>query len=243
MIAPSLAAQIGLIPLKRGPVRFAVGPPDGLTSNAWRIWTTKHGDVYIVCRDNFKEVKVSLHSSGRWRMGFTTEAVAKNPNLLQIDQNRAWDVWDQPPASLPKTIIAFRLPFPTAELTVRPEQRIPSEWKNVIFLEASPPGKLTVVTLFVTIGDVVLTHGSEPSFCLASLPIDNLRRVQLVVHSDPEGNLPDLIERSAAKARIQAESAGVEIPSASYVYFFGIRDDGSRYIVGARMNRSKADRY
>lgn len=243
MIPKALAAQEGLIPLKRGPVRFAVGPPNGLTSNAWRIWTTKHSDIYIACRDNFKEAKVSLHASGRWRMGFTTEAVAKNSNLLPIDQNRAWDVWDQPPASLPNTIIAFRLLFPTTELVVRPEQRIPNEWKNVIFIEAAPPGKLTVLTLFVTVGDFVLTHESEPSFCLASLAICNDRRAQLIAHGDPEGDLPDLIERSVAKARMQAESAGVEIPSGSYGYFLGRRDDGSRFLVGAPMNRSTVDRY
>jgi len=239
MIQNALATQLGLLPVKRGPVRFAVGPPDGLTSNAWRIWTTKTGDVYIACRDNFKEAKVSLHASGRWRMGFTAEAVAKN-KLLPSDQNRAWEVWDQPPTSLPNTVIAFRLLFPTSELVVRPEQRAPNEWTNVVHIQAAPPGKLTVVTLFVTIGDVILSHESEPSFRLASLDIGNGRRAQLVAHGDPEGDLGQLIERSVAEARRQAESAGVEIPNDAYGYFFGHRDDRSRFLVGARMNRSVA---
>ena len=142
LISPTLAAQAGIIPLKPNPdkaVRFAVGSPNGLTSNSWRIWASKHGDVYIACRDNFKEAKVSLHASGRWRMGFTTEAISKNSHLLPSDQHRAWEVWDQPPISLPNTVIAFQLVFPTSELAVRPEQRIPKEWKNVIFIEAAPP--------------------------------------------------------------------------------------------------------
>lgn len=127
MIPNTLAAQLGFIPMRRGPVRFAVGPPNGFTSNAWRIRTTKHGDVYIACRDNFREAKVSLHASGRWRMGFTTEAVVKTRNLFPTDQNRAWEVWDEPPVSLPNTVIAFRLLFPPSELAVRPEQRVPNE--------------------------------------------------------------------------------------------------------------------
>jgi hypothetical protein len=45
-------------PLREGPVKFAVGPPDGLTSNTWRFWTTVNGDIYLACRDNFKEAKV-----------------------------------------------------------------------------------------------------------------------------------------------------------------------------------------
>lgn len=240
MIPNTLAAQLGFIPMRRGPVRFAVGPPNGFTSNAWRIWTTKHGDVYIACRDNFREAKVSLHASGRWRMGFTTEAVVKNRNLLLTDQNRAWEVWDEPPVSLPNTVIAFRLLFPPSELAVRPEQRVPNEWANVVYIEAAPPGKLTVLTLFVTVGDVVLRHKSEPSFCLASLDIGNNRRAQLIAHCDPAGDLPDLIERGVAEARRQTECAGVGIPTEAYAYFFGHRNDGARFLVGARMNRSSA---
>lgn len=235
MISNTLLTQARVLPLKAGPVRFAVGPPNGLTSNAWRLWATKAGDVYIACRDNFKEAKVSLHASGRWRMGFTTEAIAKNTKLLPGDQNRAWEVWHQPPRLPSKTVIAFRLIFPTSELAVRPEQRVPKEWARVIHIEAGPPGKLTILTLFITTGDVLLKHESEPSFCLASLDIGSGRRAQLVAHGDPEGEWPTLIERGVTTARKQAEGAGIEIPDEAYGYFFGHRDDGSRFLVGARL--------
>ena len=221
--------------MKKGPVRFAVGPPNGLTSNAWRIWTTKYGDIYIACRDNFKEAKVSLHASGRWRMGFTTEALVKNSSLLPSEKDRAWEVWDKPPAFLPNTVTAFKLLFPTSELAVRPEQRIPQEWANVIYIEAAPPGKLTVVTLFVTAGDLTLAHEPEPSFCLASLDIGDNRRAQLVAHGDPEGDLPNVIKGCVIQARKQAKSNGIQIPNEAYGYFFGRLDDGCRYLVGARI--------
>lgn len=63
-----------------------------------------------------------------------------------------------------------------------PEQRLPKEWRKVIYIEAAPSGtgKMAVVTLFVTTGDVSLRHESEPSLCLASLDIGNGRRAQLV---------------------------------------------------------------
>lgn len=237
MVSNALATQAGVLPLKVGPVRFAVGPPNGLTSNAWRIWTEKTGDIYVACRDNFKEVKVSLHASGRWRIGFTTEAVAKNTSLLACDENRAWEVWDQPPKSLPETVVAFQLLFPTSELAVRPEQRVSSKWAKVIHIEAAPPGKLTILTLFITVGDIIPRHESEPSFCLASLDIGNGRRAQLIVHGDPEGEWPDIIERSVAEARSQADSNGIAIPDEAYGYFFGHRENGSRFIVGARLKR------
>jgi len=239
MISPTLAIQAGLLPIRSGPVRFAVGPPNGLTSNAWRIWANKHGDVYLACRDNFTEAKVSLHASGRWRMGFTTEAITKNSDLLSDNQNRAWEVWDSPPASLPNTVIAFRLFFPRSELAVRPEQRKPKDWEKVVFIEAPPTGKLTVLTLFVTMGDATLSHESEPSFCLASLEIGNDRHIQIIAHGEPEGYIPDLIERSVANARKQFEAKGGEIPQDAYGYFFGQQSDGSRFLVGARINRLK----
>lgn len=237
MISNTALTRAGVLPFHTGPLRFAIGSPNGLTSNAWRVWTTKAGDVYVACRDNFKEAKVSLHTSGRWRMGFTTEAIAKNPKLLSCDQDRAWEVWDRPPETLPNTVVALRLIFPTSELAVREEQRKPSEWEKVVHVEAAPPGKVTIITLFITHGDMALKHESEPSFRLASLKIGNGYYVQVVAHSDPEGDLPNLIGRSVSEARQLAESAGIEVPEGGYGYFFGNRDDGSRFLLGARLTR------
>jgi len=239
MIPNTLATQAGLLPIRSGPVRFAVGSPDGLTSNSWRIWATKHGDVYIACRDNFTEAKVSLHTSGRWRMGYTTEALANNLVVLSDKQNRAWEVWDEPPASLPNTVVAFRLIFPNSELAVRPEQRKPQKWAKVVFIEAPPPGKLTVLTLFVTVVNTILRHESEPSFCLASLDIGNNRCTQIIAHGEPEGNMPDVIEHCVAAARNQTDTKRIEIPNDAYGYFWGNWSDGSRFLFGARINRPR----
>jgi hypothetical protein len=228
------------LPITSGPVRFAVGPPNGITSNSWRCWGEKKGDVYIACRDNFKECKVSLHASGRWRMGFTEEALKKHPNLLNENQNRAWEVWDKPPPQLPDVVIAYRLYFPTSELGVLPGQRHPDQWKRTVFIEAAPPGKMTAVTLFITIGHHELKHDSEPSIWLASLDIGEGRRAQLVAHGEPEGVIPELIEKTLCEVRNRAKQAGKEIPPAGYLYAHGHLPDGSRFVVGAKMNRAQS---
>jgi hypothetical protein len=107
LINPRVLAKAGLLPIRNKPVRFAVGAPHETTSNSWKIWATKSG-VYIACRDNFKNTKVSLHTSsdprvpGRWRVGFTTEAF---PHVRSPYDNRAWEVWNEPPASLPYTVV------------------------------------------------------------------------------------------------------------------------------------------
>jgi len=242
MASPKLTAEAGLLPIRDKPVRFAVGAPSGITSNSWKIWATKSG-VYIACRDNFKETKVSLHTStnpdvpGRWRMGFTAEALPKIAHLRSHNENRAWEVWDEPAASWPGAVVAFKLIFPTSELAVNPEQRRPKEWKDVVYIESAPPGKLTVLTLFVTSGEPELAHESEPSFRLASFDIGNGRHAQLVAHGDPENGFHDFMRRNVAQATAQAQSKGVVVPDQAYGYFFGHRPDGCRFIFCARVRR------
>jgi hypothetical protein len=222
-------------PIRRGPIRFAVGSPSGLTSNAWRVWTGKSGDVYIACRDNFKEAKVSLHASGRWRMGFTTEAITRNGKLLEGEQNRAWEVWDKPPASLSSAVVAFHLVFPTSELAVQPEQRLTELWKSVVYIEAAPPGQMVLVTLFVTAGDPVIeTNG--PTIRLACLAILEGRYAQLVACGAPEANMPSIIKQCVSAARVKARREGMELPEEAFGYFFGRNPDGARFLVGARVS-------
>jgi len=236
MIEPSALPSNPQLPLTEGPVRFAIGSPGGLTSNSWRFWTTSSGDSYLACRDNAQELKVSLHASGRWRMAFTSEARAKNPALVPAGTNRAWEVWQEPLPVLPDTVVAFRLIFPTSELAVRPEQRTTKQWRDTLFIESAPPdsGKLTVVTVFVTVGDPELRHESEPSLRFASLELNNGRRAQLVAHADPELDMPNLIASNRAGALKRATSKGIDVPHEGYLYFFGKQRDGARFIVGAR---------
>jgi hypothetical protein len=173
-------------------------------------------------------------------MGFTLEAIKKNPKLVAMNQNRAWRVWDEPPAQLPNVVMAFRLIFPTSELAVNPDQRPPKKWKNIIFVEAAPigSGKMVVANLFVTNGDITLRHESEPSIWLASLEMTDGRRAQLVVHGEAEGDFPHLLDNGLKESCAQAEQAGIKLPSGGYGYFFGESSEGWRFLIGGRLNRA-----
>lgn len=237
-IFPKQAKEIGLLPILNKPVRFAVGAPNGLTSNSWRIWSTKNGDVYIKCRDNFTEAKVSLHTSARWRMGFTTEALRKKPDLVRQNQNRAWEVWDKPPELIPDCVAAFQIVFARQELAVRPEQRKTKKWKNVIFIEEPPNDKLVIMTLFITRKDIELNHESEPSFCLASFELNNGSYAKIIIHSDKIGDFKEKLEKKVAAIIKEAKSKNIIIPEEAFVYFYGKKDGGIRYISGARAKRN-----
>jgi hypothetical protein len=244
--SPPLGAAKNVNAKKSEPVSFAVLNATGLSSNSWRVWVSNE-TIYIKCRDNFQEVKVSLHPSklrekGRWRVGFTREAIGKIGRLLPGDRDRAWDVWDEPSAHLPHAVVAFKLLFPTSELTITPEKRNTKVWdSNKVFIEAAPPGKLTVVTLFVTEGPQTLTHATEPSMNFARLPIYDNRYAQLVAHGELVGNLMQVIEKAVAQARLRMREGEIEIPETAYGYFLGQLDDGCRYIVGARVSRQPVD--
>jgi hypothetical protein len=224
------------LPLREGPIRFAVGSPDGVSSNSWRLWVGRQGDVYLACRDNFQNMKVSLHVSGRWRMAFTEEAVRKDPTLVSVGADRAWEVWDEPPERPFGAIAAFRLVFPTEEFAVNPDQRTTKAWRDTVFIEAAPArsGKLTTLTLFVTEGDPDLRHESEPSFRLASLKLKGDRHAQLIAHADQEGTVPISIAAARVEVLARAEQAGTAVPDSGYIYLFGRQPDGARFVVGAR---------
>lgn len=205
-----------------------------MTSNAWRVWTQRN-EVYIACRDNFREVKVSLHASGRWRMGYTNEAITKNPALVPIGENRAWEVWDEPPPLVPDVVLAFNLHFLVSELAVRPDQRDPKAWADVVHIGAPPLGTMVTVALFVTRRDVLLEASGRQSFHLADLELQNGRFAKLVAYVAPA--MPAILETGLRAARERAEAAGFPTPPEAFGYVFGHDESGARFIMTGRVNR------
>lgn len=147
-----------ILPLSKSPFRFAVGSWDGLSSNSWRVFNSGD-DVYLACRDNYEEVKWSLHASGRWRMGFTERGFQSTAHLHEPDADRAWFKWDRPEDFAPGLIPALALDFYTSELPLSDELRKPKVWKDVVMIEPAPDGYY--VSAQVLIGnrpDIKLRH-------------------------------------------------------------------------------------
>ena len=121
------ATAPGLLPFRKGPCvsllasrkhqarthgECGLHPPETSTSHA-----------ETTCGDKGQPARF-----GRWRMAFTSEAIAKRPDLLQHWRGPCMGGVDEPPKVLPNAVAAFRLLFPTAELGVQPEQRVPRDW-------------------------------------------------------------------------------------------------------------------
>lgn len=220
------------LPLTAGPLRFAAGDPTGLTSNSWRGWIEDSGDTYVACRDNFKELKVSLHASGRWRMGMTEQA-AQDTSLLAAGQNRAWEVWE-PPAPSPEGVVrAFQVQFLLSELAVRPHQRMSSFWASTIYLAKPPDDRVLCVTLFITPRGLLLRHESEPSVTLAQFTLPADRSLAIVAHHDPAGGYAQSLRVAKARIAMQLKDSGMAAPSEGYLYLHGKAADGARFAMPA----------
>ena len=77
MIAEPHSAQ-HVMPDGEFVARLAVGRPDGPSSGVLRIWSPKgKSDVYASMRGIAGQVKISLHESGTYIAGLTTQFAAK----------------------------------------------------------------------------------------------------------------------------------------------------------------------
>lgn len=214
-------------------VRFAVGSTDGLTSHSWRVWTEKKSELYLACRDAFKDTKVSLHASGRWRMGFTSKAVRENPKLIEGDRDRAWEVWDKPPPVLPDVVVAFSMYFPASEFVLSREQRLEENWKDVQYIPAARDGFTTVVSLCIADSHMGVEHSGASSE-LGVFDLADGKCVRLIAHDTVDIDVVRVVNEQRAKMLSFAQANRLEVPADTFGYFLGHRPDGTRNLIGVK---------
>ena len=180
-----------ILPLKEGPIRFGVLRRNSLSSNSWKVWSEKAGDIYIACRDHMKEQKISLHQSGKQQMAFTSES-----GLETTEGSRFWDQWWEPQfTNGSKATPTFNLLFPSWALTLTQAIRDgnPRIWnKNQVFIEAAESPAATVVSFVISDDGLTMhfnTDGDTPSFPLSILPARSGKKLWVVASHVPEGNM------------------------------------------------------
>jgi len=89
-------------------------------STVWTIFSGKHtADMYISPGMLGGEVKVSLHQSGSWQVGFTT---GSRTHLRS--GSRHWEMWKRGDEFAPGTTRAWYLLIPDQELRVEADFRL-----------------------------------------------------------------------------------------------------------------------
>jgi hypothetical protein len=124
-------------------LRFAVRSHSGQISSVWRLWATRHGDVYLATRNMAKIEKFSFHKSGICRSAFTGEH--GTPETMTDRAMFKWKRLPTPEAGEGKASRVAWLAFPTDYLSRRADHPVEINW-----IEAAPPGGATYVELAFT---------------------------------------------------------------------------------------------
>ena len=221
------------IPLLQGPLRFAVCRQNGLSSNSWKVWVERQGDVYIACRDNFQGMKISLHQSGKCHIA--------NEHKGHFDGDRYMGKWIGDVNDETRGAVLFRLLFPSSALCMNQEKRDrnPKIWdRNQIYIESPEPPFGTMVT-FIIAEDAIKNMDGRNSlvYPLAVLPAWPGTRLWVVVSHDYEGrmltiahniirNIGDIVSEDNAKELAKHPDGTVFIITVS-----GPADDAGMYLM------------
>lgn len=124
-------------------LRFGIKREDGFVSSIWRLWATKHGDIYLTTKGMGGIHKYSFHQSGICRSAFTSEyGIPKNMS------DRAMHKWKRAPTppfgSNNYSRLAW-IAFPTNFLS----RQMEDERKKINWIEAAPENMATYLELAI----------------------------------------------------------------------------------------------
>lgn len=205
-------------------LRFAVGDPNGLSSNSWRIWVKPDGDVYIKCRDNYSELKVSLHGS-RWRVGLSEEGAAASAHVPTNQSNRAWMVWDRP-SPVDGITLGYRIFFFPSELSLHQNDRPSTLWRGVDFAPSGLVGTVTLALITLNEPERTLVLPNVDQY-RSFLPLPDGGQVQLSIQTLA---LDEPFRRSVMigyrKAVMSGLDLGIKVPPSGRIFLVGKSDVG-----------------
>lgn len=150
-------------------LRFGIKRPDGYTSSVWRLWSTRHGDVYLAVRRMAGIEKYSFHRSGLCRSAFTKEY--GRPAKLSDRVVHKWRRSPTPPTVERAARVAL-IAFPTDFLS----RDVRQDRKQVTWIDAAPCGGATYVELGfsrgpeVEVRDLLAKGGNRSLLSFAPLP-------------------------------------------------------------------------
>ena len=198
-----------VLPIRVGPLRFAVAMRNGLTSHSWGVRTERQGDAYVFCRETMKEVKISLHASGQQHIAFTQES-----GHTTVSGTRFWNCWTEPPQQRPP-IPSLKLLFPDWATTLGHKDVRPGrpKWPDNQILIEGDAEYVTSVWFFVIKEGHSLTHANVPSDTLGILPLRPGMELHVIACKERIPRLKEVVEetvdRIAADMPAKADTLGL----------------------------------
>lgn len=226
------------LPLVRQPLRFAVGVPTGASTNSWKVWV-RGDNVYVACRDSFREIKVSLHASGIWRVGFTDDFAKQRPDILPVGGDRVWKKWTPRLDDQHRSVIGFQLAAPAPSLYLEPRDR--RRWPpSVVFVEPpSAPRLMTVISVVIVLGRSPVRVTAGNGVPIAVVPLGESRSVQLVATYEDALAVVSMIEDAFRRAVVKMSRAD-SLPKDRAFLVLGNRGENIPWISALRFQKVKS---
>ena len=206
------------LPLRQGPLKFALMNSDRLSSESWVIKVTNQGDVYIICREEDLDIKVSLHQSGEQKIAY--RATWRGD---RIDYVRWWK--EHPHYRDNRARPSFTLIFPDFGLSLDEAWRrdYPNTWSARHLLVQAPHQPLATLVAFVIVdADVDMTEHVGYAL-LAEIPTRPGKKLCVIVGHTSEHRvsrmLHDGLERTMRESSSEDFSASLDEPFRA----FGLR--------------------
>ena len=177
------------LPLRDGPLRFAVMSSDGASSESWSVTVTNLGDVYIVCREVDLDIKVSLHESGLQKIAYRGIWREANIGYDQRWQEHRHYTGDSARPS-------FTLMFPNFGLSLDEEwrQAHPRTWsaRHVLLRAAQRP--LATLIAFAITDDNVGVMERVGYAVIAEIPTRPGKKLCVIAGYTPERNVSRMLQ-------------------------------------------------
>jgi len=232
MIVPTPPASTPAVSVGPGKsVRFAVIADDGRRSMTWTVWTSRHTlDAYLTARPMAGTMKVSLHHTLSWQIGFTAE---KFPEMTHGLPSRHLDIWSAPEPFAPGMRRSIELVVPDRELRVLAPGTVPDP-KPVTRVPMPGAGYAACIE-FVFMADqptpLVL---DEPVFDVASLAWHDLSAVRVIARQIVWGPVDvEWLRQSKTDMLDRIDPEVLRRAANPRAVLHGKHDDERRYLVDA----------
>jgi hypothetical protein len=164
-------------------IRFCVVSDDGRSSDIWKCWTNSgkgKRDVYLTSRPLGNTLKLSLHESGQWHVGYLSNKRDKLFEAGKAPETRFLGKWLRPESLINPIVLAARLYVPFFSPTESP--RNISE--STIRIQSAPTDHAVEVTIFL-LSPKVTTEGwpgrnNMQTQLIGNLPLEGGGRVSIV---------------------------------------------------------------
>jgi hypothetical protein len=176
-------------------IRFGVTDHAGRRAATWKCWTQVgrgKADVYLACRALQGNVKLSLHESGRWHVGFDASRFASMFEKNSEPPTRFAGRWDKPAPLIEGLTLACRVHTPWYAATIP----VSSLDGKVTWIQAAPQDQSIEVAIFLSEAGTLVSdwpgRRSMNTNLVGSIEIEGGGHVWAVYHTIPlvEPKLP-----------------------------------------------------